>query len=125
MAGADVWRVIWQKTGTLNGALAKIYVFAAEDVATEQFGALSAALRNPPPDFLGGAKATWVDTASPAAGEQQKAYVTRDADPQGNRAWTDIYRFGRVVVIVQLLDVGQDQTTQRTALASKFAEKAK
>ena len=120
-----MWRVLWQKAGSANGALAKIYVFAAADEATRQFTALAAALRTPPPDFLGGAKATWVDANAPAVGEQQKAYVTRDTDPQGNRAWTDIYRFGRVVVIVQLLDVGQDQLAKRAALAAKFAEKAK
>ena len=117
--------MIWQKTGTQNGALAKIYVFPAADMATREFTALSAALRTPPPGFLGGPKATWVDANAPAVGEQQKAYVTRDTDPQGNRAWTDIYRFGRVVVIVQLLDTGQDQLAQRTALANRFAEKVK
>jgi hypothetical protein len=122
----DVHRVLWQKSGTNRGALGVIYVFPDAAAATQQFTVLAEALRNPPPDYLGGAKANWTEAPSPKVGEQQKSYITSEPDGQGNRAWTDVYRMGRVVTIVQLLDSAQgDQMTTREAIAKKLADKAK
>jgi hypothetical protein len=122
----DVHRVLWQKSGTNRGALGVIYVFADEAAATQQFTVLADALRNPPPDYLGGAKANWTEAPSAKVGNQQKSYITSEPDGQGNRAWTDVYRMGRVIAIVQLLDSAQsDQMPTREAIAKKLAEKAK
>ena len=127
IGSADVYRALWQKGQTSpKGALAAIYVFADANTATQQFTILADALRNPPPDYLGGAKATFDPAPSPKVGDQQRSYATKDPDGQGNRAWTDIYRVGRVVAIIQLLDSAQsDQVQLRTTLAGKIQEKVR
>ena len=121
---ADVYRALFAKSGG-KAALTVLYAFPDAATALDQYGALATALKNPPPDFVG-AKATFIDAASPAAGEEHKAYVTQAADGQGNKVWTDIYRFGRVVAIVQLLDDGKtDQLDTRLKIAQLIAAKAR
>ena len=103
-----------------------LYAFPDDATSIAQYAALSTALKNPPPDFVG-AKATFIDTPSPQAGDERKAYVTQAPDGQGNKVWTDIYRFGRLVAIVQLLDDGRttDQLDLRLQIAQKIAAKVK
>lgn len=120
----DVYRVLF---GKANGrsAMTVLYAFPDETIAKSQFTALSTALKNPPPDFVG-SKATFIDSTSPPVGDQQKAYVTQIPDGQGNKVWSDIYRIGRLVAIVQLLDEGKsEQLDLRFQIGQKIAAKVK
>lgn len=106
---------------TPMGARVEIRVFADETTATTQFGTLSEALRNPPPDLFG-PNATQADTARPGPGDQGKSYVTAKPDGQGNYVWTDAYRFGRAFVIVYGLGRESPDTLQaRRAIGEQLA----
>ncbi len=120
----DVYRVLFARENG-RGAMAVLYAFPDDATAKSQFAILSAALKNPPPDFVG-AKATFIDTGSPPAGDEHKAYVTQALDGQGNKVWSDVYRFGRLVAIVQVLDDGKsEQLDLRLQIALKIAAKAR
>jgi hypothetical protein len=115
--GQDGHRALYQK-GTTNEA-ALVYVLLLKDDAAAQgdFPVRSAALKNPPPDFVGGA-ATYSDATPPNVGDERRGYVTASADSQGFKVWNDIYRFGRVVAIVQVLGPGtNEQLPAREAIA--------
>ncbi len=120
----DVYRVLFARENG-RGAMTVLYAFPDDATAKSQFAILSAALKNPPPDFVGG-KATFIDTGSPPAGDERKAYVTQALDGQGNKVWSDVYRFGRLVAIVQVLDDGKsEQLDLRLQIALKIAAKAR
>ena len=120
----DVYRVLFARENG-RGAMTVLYAFPDDATAKSQFAILSAALKNPPPDFVG-AKATFIDTGSPPAGDERKAYVTQALDGQGNKVWSDVYRFGRLVAIVQVLDDGKsEQLDLRLQIALKIAAKAR
>ncbi|MGE5595298.1 MAG: hypothetical protein ACM3S1_04605 [Hyphomicrobiales bacterium] len=109
--------------GSQRMAIVDINVLSDEEIAKKVFETSAAALKNPPADFVGGAQG-WDDTESPKVGDSQKSYVTTNSDSGGNRAWSDVYRIGRVVVITQLLDSAtSDQLQTRQALAESVAQR--
>jgi hypothetical protein len=103
----------------------RAYVFLEEATAAKQWSAYAEAFRNPPPDVLGTASKN-VDAASPPLGQLQKSYVTDKPDGSGNLVWTDIYRQGKVVLLVQVLDSAKgDGMAIRKAVAERVLAKAK
>ncbi len=100
-------RALYASADGRTSALLFVFVTDDEPLATQQFAALRTALKNPPPDALGG-PATMVDAEPPDVGQEHHAYVTAEPDAQGNRVWTDIVREGRTVAVLQLLASGDD-----------------
>lgn len=102
-----------------------ITVMPSEADATRQWETLSQALRNPPPDLFGGSS-TQKDAPATNVGDQSKAYVTTKPDTNGTLVWTDVYRFGRVVTVVQVLSRNEPEALKaRTVIAEKIRDRAK
>jgi len=117
--GQDNYRAAYRHQETNGMAVVDINVVGDEAMAKSVFKTSAEALKNPPPDFVAGAKG-WQSTGSPDIGDERQAYVTTNVDPQGNKAWSDIYRFGRVVVITQVLAPGDnDQLGLRKQVAEE------
>ncbi len=106
-------------------ALVQVTVLKNEEDATTEFNASVTALKNPPVEFVG-AGVPQADITPVGNAELAKGYVTSRGDQQGNLVWTDIYRFGRVVAIVQILgrDSG-DIVETRKAVAEAIEAKVK
>ncbi|OAI40443.1 hypothetical protein AYO38_01090 [bacterium SCGC AG-212-C10] len=122
--GQDVYRARFSNPAG-GQVLIVLYYFPDEGTAAAQFTSLSEALKNPPPNFVGG-NAQFNASQPPALGEQQKGYITAQSDSKGNRVWSDVYRFQKYVAVVQYLDKGQgDQLEGRAAIASAIQSKAK
>lgn len=120
--GLDRYRA--QYTGKMT-SIVVVTVLQNEKDATQEFNASASALKNPPPEYVGAGVAQ-SDLTPTSAGDLAKAYVTAKTDQQGNLVWTDIYRFGRVVAIVQLL--GRDSAdipTARKTIADAIAANSK
>lgn len=94
---------LYQKQGSPKSVQVRVYVFPDAGNAEKQWAAYAEAFRNPPPDVLG-TSAKNVDATSPQVAQLRKSYVTAKPDGSGNNVWTDIYRQGRVVALVQVLD---------------------
>jgi len=87
----------------------------AYELVAEQWG-------NPPPGVFTGID-RFEETPSPAVGDEQRSYVSTNADSSGNRAWTDVYRAGNVVIVIQVLDEGAtDQMDLRTEIAQRTVD---
>jgi len=124
LVGLDSALALYQKQGSAQLQL-RIYVFPDETTAERQWSAYAEAFRNPPPDVLGTASKN-VDATSPTLGQLQKSYVTDKPDGSGNLVWTDIYRQGKVVVLVQVLDSAKvDGMAIRKPVAERVLTKAK
>lgn len=126
LTGTDSWRAIFQKGETSAGTLIAIYAYGDAETAKREFVTKAAALRVPSSEFLG-VQTKFVDAPSPQAGDERKSYVSEKPDSGGNRAWTDAYRIGRYVVIVQLLDSAQggEQLGLRDSIAKAVVARAK
>ncbi len=98
---------IYRSEDLLKQVQVRTRVMPDEDAARQEFGVLSEALRNPPKEFLG-IEAKFVDTASPQIADERKSYKTEAADGRGYSAWTDLYRQGRTVIILQVVDNTSD-----------------
>ncbi|MGE3075738.1 MAG: hypothetical protein AB7N24_18630 [Dehalococcoidia bacterium] len=93
--------------------------------ATAQYGPLSEALRNPPPDLFG-AGATQVDGTPAYQADQSKSYRTEKPDGQGYYVFSDIHRMGRAVVIIYAIGPDTKETADaRKKVAEDIAAKAK
>ncbi len=126
LTGTDSWRAIFQKGETSAGTLIAIYAYGDAETAKREFVTKAAALRVPSSEFLG-VQTKFVDAPSPQAGDERKSYVSEKPDSGGNRAWTDAYRIGPYVVIVQLLDSAQggEQLGLRDSIAKAVVARAK
>jgi hypothetical protein len=125
LTGQDAYRAIYQKGAGPQSALVYLLLFPDTQTAQKEFATRATALKNPPPEFVGGAT-TFVDTASPRIGDEQKSYETSTKDNQGNRVWTDIYRMGRLVAVIQVLDsADSDQLQAREAIAKEVQAKTR
>jgi hypothetical protein len=100
--GQDTWRALYAGSTQLSSV--QIYATVLHDVGTaeRQFTQLATALRNPPPEFVGSG-VPQLDATPTSVGQNAKAYVTSRPDGRNQHVWTDIYRFDRAVVIVQVL----------------------
>jgi hypothetical protein len=107
------------KDGSKKAAIVIVYFEKDSDAGQKQFTTIADALRNPPPGYFG-ASVAQADGSAPEVGDQRRAYVTAKPDGQGYLVWTDVYRFGRAVVVVQLLESGPtNQLAARKAIADK------
>ena len=124
--GQDAHRALFQQTAAPNmGAKVEVSVLKDAAAATAQWTSISAALRSPPPDLFGG-NSTQKDAVATNIGDQSKAYVTASPDKDGTMVWSDAYRFGRSVVIVQVLSRNEPEALKaRVAIAEKIRDKAK
>lgn len=112
--------MLYQTPGGSQSVQLRVYVFPEAANAERQWSAYAEAFRNPPPDVLGTASKN-IDTISPPLGQLRKSYVTDKPDGAGNLVWTDIYRQGRVVVLVQVLDTARgDGMAIRKPLAERI-----
>lgn len=116
----DTYRALYQADDG-RAAMVLIYVEDNATAAQARYASLSTALEHPPAEFFG-ADAEQSDAESIAIGDEQRAFVTAQADQQGNLIWTDIYRSGRTIAIIQLLASGEDQQDLRRAIASAVFE---
>jgi len=116
----DVWRAHYQSSDG-RAAIVLVYVEADEATAAIQYATLAEALRHPPPEFFG-ADADQLETDAIALGDEQRAFVTATADNAGNLVWTDIYRSGTAIAIIQLLAIGEDATEARRAIAREVLD---
>ena len=103
--------------------LAIVWVEEDAEMADVQFDLRQEMLRNPSAEFFGyGSTPGEVTEAEPLAlGEEQVSYVTAKADRHGNMIWTDMYKSGDVVFLVQVL--GQfdvDHQPTRTLVAERI-----
>lgn len=98
-------RALYSSSDGRSSALLFVFLADDESLAAQQFTALRTALKNPPPDALGG-PATMVDAEPVEIGEDRHAYVTEEPDSHGNLVWTDVVREGRTVAVLQLLAPG-------------------
>ncbi|MEO6397150.1 MAG: hypothetical protein ABIP13_01665 [Tepidiformaceae bacterium] len=124
--GQDAHRALFQQSGAPKMG-ARVDVSVSKDIPTAmaQWASTSTALKNPPPDLFG-ASSSQNDTAATGIGDQSKAYITAKPDPSGTQVWTDVYRFGRAVVIVQVLsrDEAAGQKA-RVAIAEMIRDRAR
>lgn len=98
---------------------------ARRAVAKSAYQTVAAAWKSPPPNVVGGAK-SFIETPSPGVGQEQKSYTTAGPDAAGNKIWTDVYRVGNAVLVVQVIDAAaNEQFELRQRLASEVAAKVK
>ncbi len=103
-------------------AVVDVTVHETLEAATTAYALAAEQWGNPPPGVFTGIE-RFEETESPGVGDQQQSYVSTNVDGAGNRAWTDVYRAGNVVVIVQVLDEGNtDQLELRTEIARRTIE---
>lgn len=115
-------RTLYVRQASGEQVMVIAYVGTDPAFAAQQFAAMAEALRTPPPTVFG-AQAVMIDDASPPLGDERRTYRARDPDSHGNTVWTDIYRKGTVVVIVQYLGPASgDSLPVRTAAASRTLE---
>lgn len=116
----DTHRALYQDADG-RAAIVLVYVEEDETRAEAQYATLSTALEHPPPEFFG-AEAEQTETEPIDIGEEQRAFVTATPDQQGNLIWTDIYRSGTAIAIVQVLAMGEDQGDLRRTIGLAIFE---
>jgi hypothetical protein len=121
----DIVFSLFRRTGASDiAARLETRVYPSEDIAATDYKAQALGWKSPPPDALG-ADLKNRDGAPLSGITDAIGYVSTVAiDGNGNHVYTDVYRFGRVIVI-QLVLAKDDASagTLRSALAS--AVKAK
>ncbi len=125
--GQDVRRALYEKASPPRMAVrVDIAVLPTDALATTQFGSQSEALKNPPPDLFGGTSTPRDSTPIAGVGDQSRSFVTSKPDAQSNLVYTDLYRAGRVVFIVQvLMPSAENAAATRTAVAQAVLAKVK
>lgn len=99
----DTYYAIYGATqGAVTAVRIEVNMQPSEDAAATQYKTISEALRNPPPDLFG-PNATQRDNNAAFTADQSRSYVTANADPAGNRVYTDAYQFGPAVIIVYVI----------------------
>lgn len=126
-ATLDMYRTLYDKPGAIpRKIVVYAYVLETKEAASAHFDRLAEAYRTAPVGTLlsdplqaGDTKnqpPASKDSTSIAIGDQRKSFVSRTADKDGKNVWTDVYRFGRSVVSVQVLEIG-DPAGLRTQVA--------
>jgi hypothetical protein len=106
-------------------ARAEIRVYTAIDAAKQDYALQADGWKNPPPELFGGQVKNADHTALTGL-EEARAYRTTSVDKDGNRIWTDVYRFGRVVVISHVLGrEDKDADPIRRAIAESVGARAR
>ena len=124
-SGLDSALALYKKQGSAQSVQLRVYVFSEDANAEKQWSAYAEAFRNPSADVLGTTSKN-VDAVALPLGQLQKSYVTDKPDGAGNLVWTDIYRKGKVVLLVQVLDAAKsDGTAIRKPVAERVLSKVK
>ncbi len=125
--GQDARRALYEHAAAPKMSVrVDIVVLADEAAAKAQFASVSEALKNPPPDLFGGTSTPRDTPPIAGLGTESRSFVTSRPDAQSNVVWTDAYRSGRVVMIVQILMPATEQgPPQRTAIAQAVLSKIK
>jgi hypothetical protein len=125
LPGQDAHRALFQQpTGTQMAARVDIVVLASAADAMKQWETTSQAMRNPPPDIFG-STSSQKDAPPLNVADQAKAYITARPDSNGTQVWTDVYRFGRVVTVVQVLGRNEAEAQKaRAGIADQIRQKA-
>lgn len=99
-----------------------MYTHSQLAMAQDTFAKVRESWKNPPPGLLGARNVTNEDTTGPDLGDEHHAFRTDRPDNTGDRIWTDVYRFGTTVAVVQVLDrdTADGQLELRTQLASRL-----
>lgn len=125
----DTYRALYGKSGgSAQNVIVIAYVQADEDAAGGQFSQVAEAYGNMPaaallagPQAGGSATGPAVNRPiddGPDLGDEHAWFRTGQADGSGNHVWSDIYRSGRAVVIVQVLNGDVDTANEmREAVA--------
>lgn len=119
--GALQLRTDFEAADGSGKAAIHVYTHSEQAMAEDTYVKVRDAWQTPPPGSLGARDVTNVETDGPSLGDESHSYRTDRPDGSGNRIWTDVYRFGRVVAVVQVLDadVEDAQMELRTELASR------
>ena len=108
--------------GKVLAARTDINLHPSVETATQQYGVISEALKNPPPDLFG-PNATQ-DANNPVfQADQGRSYKAAKADSNGARVFTDVYRMGRAVAIVYVIGPDGDATDAVRKLAAQEINK--
>lgn len=125
--GAKQYRADFQVPGE-DSRKATFHIYTHEEtaMAEETYERVRDGWLKPPPGSLGARDAENEPTEGPALGDERQSYQTTRTDTSGNRIWTDVYRFGTTVAVVQVLDKDSDdsQMPLRTDLASRVEQMA-
>jgi hypothetical protein len=97
----DTWRALYQSSDG-RAVIVLVYIETSQETAEVQYATLATALEHPPPEFFGG-NAVQEEIESLDFGDERRSFVTAEADDAGNLVWTDIYRSGTAIAIIQLL----------------------
>jgi hypothetical protein len=116
----DTWRALYQSADG-RSVIVLVYVESSEVNAELQYATMATALEHPPPEFFGG-DAEQVETDTIDLGDERRAFVTATPDDAGNFVWTDIYRSGPVIAIIQLLTAQADASMDRRDVAEAVLE---
>jgi hypothetical protein len=99
----DTYRARYVATdGSARAAIVVLFVEPDTATAEANYASLAKLLENPPAEFFG-ANAEQSETDTLELGDERRSFVTAQADSQGNRVWTDIYRKGKVITVIQVL----------------------
>lgn len=99
----DTYRARYVATdGSARAAIVVLFVEPDTPAAESNYASLAKLLENPPAEFFG-ADAEQTETDALELGDERRSFVTAQADSQGNRVWTDIYRKGTVIAVIQVL----------------------
>ena len=119
----DSAAAIYRGEDLLQQVQIRIRVEPDEATAKQEFEQFAVLLKNPPKEFLG-VEAKFVDADSPPLGDERKSYKTAQPDGRGYSAWTDLYRQGRTVVLIQVVDNSPDGQPVRYQTGARALEGA-
>lgn len=133
----DMARALYDRPGpTERRAIVQAYLEKDVTAAQAQFAKVADAYRTMPIGMLlsnplaagnpQGQPAANRAAEGPALGDDHQSFITKSPDSQGKNVWTDVYRFGRAVVAVQVLESSEtDAATARKQIAEQVQARAK
>jgi len=111
--------------GTSRAAIVVLFVEPNAASAETNYASLAKLLENPPAEFFG-ADAEQSEIDPLGLGDERRSFVTTNADSQGNRVWTDIYRKNQVIAVIQVLESEEaDYNALRLAVAESVLDRVK
>jgi len=122
----DTYRGLYTaKDGSTRAAIVVLFVEPDTASAETNYASLAKLLENPPAEFFG-AEAEQSEIDPLGLGDEHRSFVTAQADSQGNRVWTDIYRKNRVITVIQVLESEDaDYNALRQSVAESILNRVK
>jgi len=116
-AGQDVWKAQYRNAAAPEkSAIVTVYVYETPSVASAAMSQLSAAIANAPASAPG---APFISFGSPNVGEERAGFGSRSRDGRSNRVWSDLYREGRVVFWIQVVENDTASGATREQIAKR------